>query len=168
MYKPIYIVVLFFIFNTVLYSQAPVPASNRLVNWKNVGNLPNNTIGADNVFDVTDYGAIPDNGLDDFAACSLAINDAKNAGGVSIIYFPEGIFNINQTIELLFGEPIGFEGNIIFQGEGSDKTFLYFNLPGNAYPCFNFEGLRGGHLLMQIKTFKKELDLLALPALTAM
>jgi len=56
---------------------------------------------------------------------------------MAIIYFPEDTYLLFDTIELDYPD-----SNIVFQGEGSDKTILRFqNLAGNSdYKCFRLSG----------------------------
>ncbi len=120
------------------------------IDWTNAGLLPINRTGgllpetpisADNVFDVTSsvYGAIPDDGLNDYNAVNSALNDAKSASGVSIVYFPTGTYNINSTLDLSYSNG----NNIVFQGESTDGTILKFAVGKDAY-CFNITGTMSG------------------------
>lgn len=69
------------------------------------------------VFDVTKYGAIPDDTLEDFDGVQAAINAATAAGG-GIIFFPKGKFLMNEMVGRRDGINIP-KGNIILRGSGS-------------------------------------------------
>lgn len=81
------------------------------------------------IFDVTDYGAIPDDGLSDRAAFEAAITAAQK-NGKGIIYFPAGRFDLrpqdapNKSI-VISGS------NLILRGAGSDEngTELFMEYP---------------------------------------
>jgi hypothetical protein len=77
-------------------------------------------------------------GADDDARVDAAIDTAKQhvslTGGLGIVYFQEGTFNLTETISL--SAP---DSNIVFQGAGSDKTNLVFQNMANSN-CFYFYG----------------------------
>gem|GEM_PF-5436898 len=62
---------------------------------------------ASDVFDVADFGAIPDDGFADDAAVQRALTAALQAGGV--LYFPAGQWRLNDTL-LLTCAPTGPTG----------------------------------------------------------
>lgn len=112
-----------------------IPVSNQ-VEWSKAGLLQDSPTQANNIFDVTNYGAIPNDGLNDFNAIENVLNSAQNAQGLSIIYFPAGTFNINSPINLTTSNG---RDNIVFQGAGSKSTILKFTV-GNGNRCFNIAG----------------------------
>ena len=69
-------------------------------------------------FFVSDYGAYPDDDLDDTNGIQLAINEAINYGLVSDIVFGYGIYAISSTIL------ISNATNLTITGQGIDQTFL--------------------------------------------
>jgi hypothetical protein len=69
-------------------------------------------------FFVSDYGAYPDDDLDDTNGIQLAINEAIKYGLVSDIIFGYGIYAISSTIS------ISNATNLTIKGEGIDQTFL--------------------------------------------
>ena len=69
----------------------------------------------DRVFDVTDFGAVADNGIDDTAAI-LAALEALKANGGGVLFFPRGRFQANATIEL--------PPNSAMRGVGNDQSML--------------------------------------------
>lgn len=83
------------------------------------------------IFDVTSFGAKPDDNISDKLAIQNAI-DAANKNGSGIVFFPKGRFLVNED-----GDPansiISKKGNIIFRGSGSGAggTELYMK---NALP----------------------------------
>jgi len=125
--------------SAILYSQSiPAISSNRMVDWSNVGLLDTTPIYADSVFNIENYSGNDDDKI------ATAITLAKNAAGVSVVYFPAGSYYFYLPIELLGDD----YSNIIFQGEGSDKTFLNFTLGENGR-CFTIysDDIQGEHLL---------------------
>lgn len=78
--------------------------------------------------DIGDYGAIPNDGIDDTAAIQRALDDERrDANGKTIhsdfngrpkhLYLPEGIYNVSDTIDWV--------GNAVtLNGDGSGKTIL--------------------------------------------
>ena len=79
------------------------------------------------VFDVTHYGAAPDDGLSDKAAIQAAIAAAE-ANGSGIIFFPPGRFEINKPETPWVNDIIYVEGSrIVFRGSGrgAGGTELY-------------------------------------------
>ena len=69
------------------------------------------------IFDVSKYGAIPDDNLEDFDGVQAAINAAVAAGG-GIVFFPKGKFLMNEQTRRTAGILIP-KGNIILRGSGS-------------------------------------------------
>ncbi|WP_147107579.1 glycosyl hydrolase family 28-related protein [Nesterenkonia populi] len=73
------------------------------------------------VFDVSSFGAEPNDGEDASHPVNDAIRAAEAAGG-GVVHFPEGRFR--------FDAPIWVHGsNIVLRGSGSDRTTLYFHQP---------------------------------------
>lgn len=67
-----------------------------------------------------------------------AINSARSyyssTGGLTIIYFPQGTYTFTSTIQLTHNDQ-----NIVFQGDGSDKTtFVFQNIPDDH--CIKISG----------------------------
>ncbi|MNK66208.1 Pectate lyase superfamily protein [compost metagenome] len=82
-------------------------------------------------FNVTDFGAKPNDGKSDKVAIQLAI-DAANKNGSGIVFFPKGRFLVNEESDLT-NSIISKKGHIIFRGSGSGTggTELYMK---NALP----------------------------------
>ncbi len=74
--------------------------------------------------DVTDYGAIPNDGKDDTEAIQRAIVDATSKTGTVVLHFPPGKFIVTQIIFIK-------RSNFVLQGSGSgdDGTVLFMPLP---------------------------------------
>ncbi|WP_190921758.1 glycosyl hydrolase family 28-related protein [Paenibacillus sabuli] len=68
----------------------------------------------DQVYDVTDYGAVADDSLDDTEAIEDAIAAAKTAGG-GVVYLPEGAYHATR---------IGVPADIVLMGDGREETLL--------------------------------------------
>jgi len=118
----ILIVVLFaFYTTTVLQGQINyglIPQSCQ-VDWTNAGLLPGTSFEAVDVYNVNNYGAIPNDGQNDYSAVMAAINAAQAAAGLSVVYFPAGTYNINSTINLSRTDASMGYSNIVLQGAGS-------------------------------------------------
>lgn len=81
------------------------------------------------IFDVTDYGAIPDDMISDKVAIQKAIN-AANKNGSGIVLFPKGRFLINEDTDSATSI-ISRSSKIILRGSGSGPggTELYMKNP---------------------------------------
>ncbi len=79
------------------------------------------------VFDVTEYGATPDDGNSDLQAIQDAIAATKEDEG-AIIYFPKGRYLLSEKEKVTKSLITVHRDNIIFRGEGSEEngTELYF------------------------------------------
>ncbi|WP_299143997.1 immunoglobulin-like domain-containing protein [uncultured Vibrio sp.] len=104
-------------------------------NWSNAGYENGNAIPSYNmlndipIYEVSDYGAIPNNGKDDLQAIQDAIDDASENGG-GIIKFEAGQYDLNidddgSVFELSHAIQIK-NSNIIIQGsrEGEEGTTI--------------------------------------------
>ncbi len=69
------------------------------------------------IFDVTKYGAIPNDSIEDFDGVQAAIKAAEAAGG-GIVFFPKGRYLINEKEGRRDGIVIS-KPNIILRGSGS-------------------------------------------------
>ncbi len=93
------------------------------------------TLGYD-VFNVCDYGAVPNDGKSDRKAFLAAVEAAKAKSG-AIIYFPEGEFELHAATddEKNYSEGIIItRGNLVLKGAGRDKTTILMtapNIPAN-------------------------------------
>lgn len=76
------------------------------------------------VINVTDYGAVPDDAIDDTHAIIKAIDAANSTTGNVIVRFPKGRFIISDYIEIT-------RSNFVLQGAGNGKlgTVFYFPRP---------------------------------------
>ena len=81
------------------------------------------------VFDVINYGAIPDDIISDKQAIMRAIAAAEKAGG-GIVFFPKGKFLVQEDTDSATSIWIS-KSNIIFRGSGSGKggTELFMKNP---------------------------------------
>ena len=69
-------------------------------------------------FDVTAFGAIPNDGLDDTPALQAALAAASTNGG-GIVYLPRGRFQCNGTLQI--------PERTLFRGESRETTELYWS-----------------------------------------
>ena len=76
------------------------------------------------VIDVTRYGAVPDDGLDDSKAVQKALVAARAVNGAVVVRFPRGRFQITEVLRL-------DRSNIVLDGAGSQEggTELWFPRP---------------------------------------
>jgi hypothetical protein len=80
------------------------------------------------IFDVTDYGAVPNDGQSDRKAFTQAIAAAE-ANGSGVVFFPGGRFRINEPDDP-HNQPIVIQGSrIVLRGSGSGEggTELFMN-----------------------------------------
>ncbi len=108
-----------------------------------------------NVLNVTDavYGAVPDDGQDDTAAIQAAIIDAIDRGGryghPQFVYLPDGVYDVNDTLESRIGTggfADGWRAGMILYGQSRDNTVIRLmdNTPGFTDPAnHNFVILTG-------------------------
>ena len=81
------------------------------------------------IFDVTNFGAIPNDTVSDKAAIQMAIN-AANKNGSGIVFFPKGRFLINED-SAGATSIVSNNSKIIFRGSGSgpEGTELFMKYP---------------------------------------
>ena len=83
---------------------------------------------ADAVVDVTDFGAIPDDGIDDTAA----INAAFDASGRNrVVYIPDGVYDVSDTIKFAASAPN--QRRKYFIGQSRDGTVLRLGDNASGY-----------------------------------
>jgi len=95
--------------------------------------------------DILNYGAIPNDGLNDITALQTAIFNMPTAGAV--ILFPAGIFNFSSSINL--------PSNCMIKGSGSDSTFFVFDFGGAVGNCFNLIGSGSANHMPILNTLVK-------------
>lgn len=88
---------------------------------------------------VTDYGAIPDDGLDDTNSFMRAISDARLTRGRRV-FVPRGTFDISQTLTLVLDNavPGEYDGQTILGVEGS-----VINLTATGIALFKIVNING-------------------------
>ena len=112
-----------------VYKRQPLPDFS----WVgyHYGNDPLPIVKDYKIFDVTAFGAIPNDMLSDKAAIQAAI-DAANKNGSGIVFFPKGKFLVNEQVDA--ATSIVSKGSrIIFRGSGSGpggtELLMQENLP---------------------------------------
>ena len=77
------------------------------------------------IYDVTQYGATPNDNTDDSPAIQRAVDDAGKHGG-GVVYFPAGRFNVNMDSTKADIIRINYS-NIVMRGSGSgaDGTVIF-------------------------------------------
>lgn len=88
--------------------------------WRDAGTVtvrPYQEIWKSDRFDVTSFGAIPNDGLDDTLALQAALAMAATNGG-GTVYLPRGRFQCNGTLQI----PV----RTLFRGESRETTQLYW------------------------------------------
>lgn len=108
----------------------PTIPADRRVDWHNVGDNQIPT-SFNKVFNVLNYGAIPNDGADDRLSIQNAIDSARsyisaNSGSYVAVYLPQGIYNFSSGGISLVNDDVKDYSNICLKGDGSDKTKLYF------------------------------------------
>ena len=78
--------------------------------------LRKNTVPKE-VFNVVEFGAIPNDGIDDTPAILAAVAKLKENGG-GVLFFPRGRFQMSETIEL--------PPHSVLRGEGADYSQIYW------------------------------------------
>lgn len=73
-------------------------------------------------FDVTDFGATPNDGKDDSHAILAAVEAAHEAGGPAVIYLPPGRFILSEIVYLE-------RSHLVLRGAGSGLTEIHFPRP---------------------------------------
>lgn len=96
--------------------------------YKN-GNVPLPAAPVGQVFNVSDFGAIPDDGLDDSKAVQRAVDAAKAQNGAVIVRFPAGRFILS---DILYIERSDFA--LQGAGSGDGGTTLYYPRPMKFLP----------------------------------
>jgi len=95
--------------------------------------------------DVINYGAIPNDGLNDLTAIQNVFNNLPANGAV--VLFPPGVFNFSSFINI--------PSNCIIRGSGSDSTFFVFDMGGATANCFNVMGSGSANYLSIQNTLSK-------------
>lgn len=104
------------------------------------------------IFDVTDYGAIPNDDVSDQPAIQAAIASAEE-NGRGVVFFPPGVFLVNTDADKNdagYNEPIYVHSsNIVLRGSGSRKGGTIIRMvnymvpdperPGYVPRMFNFQ-----------------------------
>ena len=109
----------------------PTIPADRRVDWTNAGYKGNIPTVYNAIFNVINYGAVPNDGVDDRQAIQNTIEAARtfiaaNPGTNAIVYFPQGTYTISSGAISLANDNTKDYSNICLKGEGSDKTILYY------------------------------------------
>lgn len=91
--------------------------------WKEAGKIsiaPHQPVWKAEPFDVTRFGAVPNDGLDDTYAVQRALDAAGQNGG-GTVYFPRGRFQMNDSLRL--------PRFVLLKGAGAELTQLYWRDP---------------------------------------
>jgi hypothetical protein len=86
-------------------------------------------------FSVSNYGAYPNDNLDDTNGIQLAINEAIRSGSDNDIVFGFGTYNLSSAII------ISYANNLTVTGQGIDKTFLIGNSQSSIFSLESCQGL---------------------------
>ena len=88
------------------------------------------------VFNVCDFGAVPNDNQSDRDAVLKAVAAAQKHPGLAVIFFPPGRFLLNEKTDI--GKPgiVISRSNIVLKGSGMAATELFF-----AEPCLTQEAL---------------------------
>ena len=94
--------------------------------------LPNVSTTTYTYFNVTDFGAIPNDEKSDRDAAILAFTAANELSTPAVIYFPEGRFILNDKSDFGKEALVVTSNNVVIKGAGQHLTELYFD-----QPCFD-------------------------------
>ena len=116
--------------------------------------IPELTERSYSIFDVTNYGAIPNDAVSDQPAIKLAIDAAETAGG-GTIFFPKGEYLVNMETDKIDGEfkQIKIQGsNIVFKGEGTETNISFSGniVEGEDVPASYEDIDKGGSIIRQV------------------
>ena len=89
---------------------------------------------------VSNYGAYPDDKLDDTKEIQLAVNTGISLDGETTIVFGLGVYNLSASIT------INSAKNLTIIGQGIDQTFLIGNRPTSIFTIQSCQGLTIGFL----------------------
>jgi len=92
-------------------------------NWMNVG-IPGGIPDLATTHHAIDFGAVPDDGIDDSPALQTAIDELESDGG-GVLLIPAGTFDLDRPILVTHNE-------VVIRGAGSGKTHLrsHFSMRG--------------------------------------
>src|ERR1043165_516198 len=113
------------IFPLISWAQT-IPSAQR-VDWSKAG-MTKARLQPSTILDITSFGAVANDTVDDFPAIDSAISTLNGSAGV--IYFPAGNYLLRSTISLN-------ADSIVIRGAGSDSTTLSFNFSGTAANSFH-------------------------------
>ncbi|NQT27309.1 T9SS type A sorting domain-containing protein [candidate division KSB1 bacterium] len=102
---------------------AEILKESRRIDWE--AGIPHAFPIPEDTVDIFDYAAYGDGENDDGPAFQDAIDDLGTWGGV--VWIPEGIYLINQTLTINHG--------VILAGEGADRSDIQFDLEGASDNC---------------------------------
>lgn len=101
---------------------------------------------AKNKFDVTQFGAIPNDGINDVDAIQKAVDSLAKCGG-GILLFPAGIFNFDNTKQ---HKPLKIKKNKIqLIGKGEEPE-------GTVFQCNNVDGFEKNAIYIHICSDQKD------------
>ncbi|MEI6714375.1 MAG: DUF4955 domain-containing protein [Verrucomicrobiota bacterium] len=81
--------------------------------------LPTITRDTHAFFDVTQYGAVPNDDQSDYNAVAEAISAAEALGSPAVIYFPPGRYNLREEADVPKGRLVIRKSNIVIIGSGA-------------------------------------------------
>lgn len=114
------IIISSFFFNDKALGQT-IP-SHRITDWSYAG-LTEPLCHPDSIYNILDYGAIPDGLTSNDQAFQNVLNALS--GNAGIIYFPSGNYHFTNTLSL--------SSNIVLKGNSSTSTILSFDLNGSDH-----------------------------------
>ncbi|MBL8004637.1 MAG: hypothetical protein JNL36_06045 [Candidatus Kapabacteria bacterium] len=121
-------ILLFLVLSQNLFSQQ-IP-SDRLYDWEKAGaTIPANRTNA-RVISILDFGAVPNDTLDDANAIQNAINSTN--GTFTIVEIPEGTFILSKGISL--------RDSVILKGISAEKSIFSCKFSSNGGSVFSISG----------------------------
>ncbi len=107
--------------------------SGRLTDWSHTG-YPDAFPTPTRILNVTDFGAIPNDTVDDYPAVHLALDSLS--GSIGVVYFPAGTYILHSGFDL--------PDSVIVRGASADSTHLIFNLDSASTFLFTVGGSVAG------------------------
>lgn len=111
-----------------------IPQS-RIPGWSHAGvegGIPDSTTWP--VINALDFGAVPNDGIDDADAINAAINSAAEQAAPTAVLLPAGTYNLLQPKKIIL------KSNVVLKGGGADKTFIFSSQGSSPSDGIEFKG----------------------------
>ncbi|RMD79695.1 MAG: hypothetical protein D6820_07860, partial [Lentisphaerae bacterium] len=124
--------------------------------------LPKDSEKGAKLFDVRQFGAVPNDGKSDRDAVLATLAAIHRQSGPAILYFPPGCYRLNEAEDITKPPVVIKQSHVIVRGAGSSRTKLLFSEPflrhewGLLIRSPRPEGyyFRGGRILGKVKAHR--------------